>query len=282
MRAFLSRLAVESQKQHEAEGFLTAPSSVVSPPESGQSSGMRSGGEPAAYGDAPSVAGAISAALGGGLLGSSLGKVGSQAVGYGLGTLGLGPLGMAMTGWGAMTALGNAIRGWSGAPEFEANPLAGAPSLADIQSAYDYGGYFSGLAAQQAREDANRSFYGINNPIGFDLTAEHAAPSIGNPDSPFGNSPSGSNAGGSMGGGFGQGSSTGSGEGRSDSGDTSSKAKGGVEYAASPKTVTFGDTPKAGEYAFFLPEDFFRKGVQSPQELQLRRAMMWALTKLRG
>lgn len=254
-------------------GYLAPRGGDYVPPAGGDSSGMRSGGEPRGYGDAPSISGAISAALGGGLLGASAGRLGSSAIGYGAGALS-GPLGAALTGYGLMSMIGNAVRSWSGAPEFEANPIAAAPTLGEIQGAYDYGGFFAGEAARQAREDANRSFYGINNPLGMDSNMGGFSPS-GN----FGTGESGSAQGGTGGGGGFAGGDPGMGGGNP--GGTGDKARGGVLYATHPQTVTFGEPSTGGEWAAFIPKWMEQHGYQ-PGERAIRRSLRQKLLQLGG
>jgi hypothetical protein len=263
-------------------------------------SGVSSKGEPSAFGDAPS----LSDALGGGIAGKIGGNVASKAADLGLSMatgLATSPVGGPLGAYGLMTSLGKAVRGWAGAPSFESNPLAGAPTVADIQNAMDMMGIPAGLEAQAMRDAAislagglTPEFGGLTpadlagNPGGWGSNTLGApTPGVANPDSPFGagprgfgEAPRGSEYGtnmGNTGGGNGPGGKGGGG--LSDSsgnpgGDSPGdhEAKGGVLKAThGPKRVTFGEA--GPETAIYIPEWWLKTPGYQGKERQVKESM---------
>lgn len=260
------------QGQMPTGGYQFAPGVPMPPPE-GDNSGRRSGGEPRGYGDAPSISGAISAALGGGLLGSTAGRVGSGVLGMGAGAVAPG-LGTALTGYGLLSMIGNAIRSWSGAPAYEANPYAGLLSPAEIQATYDYEGNIRGAEAAAERAAMENSIrqaaatepeLGLSGWFGADVGqgGGNGPGSEGEAGGPAGSGSAGPGTGGTGGGA---------------NSDSDNYAKGGVSRATrGAKRATFGE--RGPETAIFMPDMMKRPGLQG-RERQVRRGLQSAYRSL--
>lgn len=222
-------------------------------------------------GQTPSLSQVANMAMG--LIGSSLPGFGTALSGMKLGTLGLSSLAEML-----------------GAPREVNFGLGFGPN--DLQSIADtYGGFAAADARAQAL-DARQSMFDAlaaghragwgSTPTGWGGALSAPSASIGNPDMDSGGM-SGLGVSGGMS--SSSGGLAGVGEAPGDSGRNDGTgpgiAKGGAFFAKRPTTVTFGEPSTKGETAIFIPEWMRKPGIQSPEESQVRNALLRAILALR-
>jgi hypothetical protein len=223
-------------------------------------------------------------------LATAMGAASLGKRGVGLGSMIAGLMGASVPALGIMSGVLSPFSVMSMASSLLGGPQTMDPAygLQDVQGITDTYGAYAGMKAaaeNQAQIDsynATRSF-GIETPEGPSTGKTTPGGWMGASGPPglstdYGMNREGGTGPGGMGG-AGMGSGSAGGAGGNDRGG-SDRARGGVEYATSPRTTRWGEPSTGGELGIFIPQWMSQPGLQGP-EAEVKNALMRALMMLR-